>query len=63
MSDHQPDDAMAAGAPLKIDDLARIENAAPVHDIDELAAEIWESDEELDDFLLDLRMSRRASLT
>lgn len=54
---------MAAGAPLKIDDLARIENAAPVHDIDELAAEIWESDEELDDFLLDLRMSRRASLT
>ena len=29
----------------------------------ELATEIWDSDEELDDFLVDLRASRRSSLT
>ncbi|MCA1704021.1 MAG: hypothetical protein LC808_12450 [Actinobacteria bacterium] len=62
MSEQRRDEPLAAVAPLAIDDLARIENAAPVRDTDELVAEIWDSDEELDDFLIDLRASRRASL-
>ncbi len=63
MSEQQQGDAVPASTPLAIDDLARLENAAPVHDADELAAEIWDSEEELDDFLVDLQASRRASLT
>ena len=63
VSEQQQGDAVSASTPLAIDDLARLENAAPVHDADELAAEIWDSDEELDDFLVDLRASRRSSLT
>ncbi len=63
VSEQQQGDAVSASTPLAIDDLARLENATPVHDADELAAEIWDSEEELDDFLVDLRASRRASLT
>ena len=63
VSEQQQGDAVPASTPLAIDDLARLENATPVHGADELAAEIWDSDEELDDFLVDLRASRRSSLT
>ena len=63
VSEQQQGDAVSASTPLAIDDLARLENATPVHGADELAAEIWDSDEELDDFLVDLRASRRSSLT
>jgi hypothetical protein len=49
--------------PLTIDDLARIENATPVRDVRELMADIWETEEEMDAFLADLRASRRASLS
>ncbi len=48
---------------MTIDELARLQNAAPVTDVHELAAEIWESDDELDAFLADLRASRNASLS
>ena len=51
------------GAPsLTLDELARRQHAKPVADLAELAADIWESDEELDAFLVDFRESRDSSL-
>jgi hypothetical protein len=44
-----------------LEELARDQHAAQVTDAEELVAEIWESDEELDAFLADLRESRNAS--
>jgi len=38
-------------------------HACPVGDIEELRADIWSSDEELDDFLTDWRIRRDASLS
>jgi hypothetical protein len=46
-----------------LDELAQRCHAAPVSVANELAADIWESDEELDAFLVDLRVSRTASLS
>jgi hypothetical protein len=46
---------------LTLDELAQRCHAAPIGDANELAADIWESDEELDAFLADLRVSRDAS--
>jgi hypothetical protein len=48
---------------LTLDELAQRCNAKPVADVYELVADIWESDEELDAFLADLRSSRDASLS
>jgi hypothetical protein len=45
-----------------IEDLARAQHAEPVAHPEELAADIWESEEELEAFLADLRASRNASL-
>jgi len=45
-----------------IEDVARAQHAEPVADPGELAADIWESDAELEAFLADLRASRNASL-
>jgi hypothetical protein len=52
----------ASGASWTIEDLARAQDAQVVTDVDELAADIWESDAELDAFLADLRASRDSSL-
>jgi len=49
-------------APLAIEELARAQQAEQVTDAEELAADIWGSDEELDEFLTDLRASRNASI-
>lgn len=46
---------------MTIEELAEAQGARPVVDAHELAADIWESDEELDAFLADLRRSRDAS--
>jgi hypothetical protein len=53
---------IAASMPLTIDQLARLQHAEPVRDAQELIADIWESDEELETFLADLRSSRDTSL-
>lgn len=45
-----------------IEELARIQHAQPVADPDDLVAAFWESDEELDAFLADLRAARNSSL-
>jgi hypothetical protein len=44
------------------DELARRQHAEPDADLAELAAELWEPDEELDAFLADFRESRDYSL-
>ncbi|MGH9106639.1 MAG: hypothetical protein ACRDZX_12545 [Acidimicrobiales bacterium] len=49
-------------ATLTIDELARLYDAQAVHDPKELLADVWESDEELEEFLADLRVSRESSL-
>jgi len=47
---------------LTISELARLQPTDPVQDPKELAVDIWETDEELEEFLADLRACRNASL-
>lgn len=46
-----------------LEELARDQHATPVTDIEELRADVWSSDEELQEFLADWRASRDASLS
>jgi uncharacterized protein (DUF2384 family) len=62
VSEQRDDGTMAAATPLTIDELARLQHTVEVHGLGELAADIWESDEELDEFLADLHASRHSSL-
>ncbi len=62
MSEQGDDNTMAGATPLTIDELARLHNAVEVHGLGELAADIWASDEELDEFLADLQALRHSSL-
>lgn len=59
---HQEDPKPMAGQLPSIEDLARAQHAEPVADPAELAADVWESDDELEAFLADLRASRNDSL-
>ncbi len=49
------------GLVSNLEELARVQHAGPVQSA-ELVSDIWESDEELDAFLADLRTSRNASV-
>lgn len=55
-------EVQAGTAALGLGDLARLQGAVAVSDPEELTAKVWDSDEELDEFLADLRASRHASL-
>jgi hypothetical protein len=45
------------------EELARLQGVKPITSVDELAQpDLWESDEEYEEFLADLYASRRASL-
>jgi hypothetical protein len=59
----QHNEAASGSRALTLDELARRCHTEPVTAVSELAADIWESDEELDAFLTDLRASRDASLS
>jgi hypothetical protein len=48
--------------PLTLDALARQQGVQPIVSADELRADIWESDEELDAFLAEVRRARDADL-
>ena len=48
--------------PAPIEDLARAQHARLVHDPVELGGDIWESDDELAEFLADLRLIRPHAL-
>ena len=43
---------------MTLDELSRHQHTEPVADLAELAADIWELDEELDAFLVDLHEPR-----
>lgn len=45
-----------------LDAIARAVGVKPLGSLDELALDVWESDEELDAFLADLRASRESGL-
>lgn len=63
MSGNDPDEpALASCSDLRLADLAERQRAEVVTDLAELRAEVWDSDEELDEFLTDLRSSRDASI-
>ena len=62
MSEQPHDAARLPGGSLNIEELARAQHAEQIADVEELAADIWESDQELEEFLIDLRASRNASL-
>jgi hypothetical protein len=49
-------------ASLTLDALARQQGVGAVRSADELRADIWESDEELEAFLVEVRRSRDADL-
>jgi hypothetical protein len=55
------DDQLASQPARTLDELAAIQGIAPVDSLDDLAAELWESDEELDAFLDDVQRSRHAT--
>lgn len=46
-----------------LEELARDQNARPVANIEELRADLWSSDLELEEFLADWRASRDSSLS
>lgn len=46
-----------------LEELARDQHTRPVRDIAELRADVWDSNEELEEFLADWRASRDASLS
>jgi hypothetical protein len=56
---HQEDPEPVARQLPTIEDLARAQHAEPVAYPAELAADVWESDAELEAFLADLRASRQ----
>lgn len=47
---------------MTLDELARQQGVQPVASIDDSRADIWESDEELEAFLTEMRESRNANL-
>jgi hypothetical protein len=50
-----------ATATSALDELARHQHATPVSAIENLRADVWDSDEELDEFLVDWRAARSSS--
>jgi hypothetical protein len=53
----------AAGSYLaQLEEQARRKGVLPIEAVDELRADVFESDEELDDFLVDLHIFRSANL-
>lgn len=63
MSEQPHDAPRTPQGPLNIEELARVQHAEQIADVEELAADIWKSDQELGEFLTDLRASRNASLS
>jgi hypothetical protein len=47
---------------VSVEELARQQGVKPVESLDDMRADVWDSDEELDEFLADVRASRQADL-
>jgi hypothetical protein len=52
------------GAPrsVSVEELARQQGVRPVEDIKDMHADLWDSDEELEEFLADVSASRQADV-
>lgn len=50
-----------AGPPMTLDELRAAQAAKPIVNLDELRADLFESDDELDAFLVELRAWRQSS--
>jgi hypothetical protein len=48
--------------PVSVEELARQQGVRPIRSGQDMRADLWESDEEFDAFLADLRASRQADL-
>jgi hypothetical protein len=57
-----PADSAAPPVQVPVEELARQQGVSPLTSIEEARANIWDSDEELDEFLADFRASRDAEL-
>jgi hypothetical protein len=47
---------------VSIEELARQQGVLPVESVEDMRADLWDSDEELEQFLADVRASRQADL-
>lgn len=59
---HHDETGLASGTGVRLEDLAQQQRAQVVEDLEDLKADVWASDEELDAFLADLRASRDTSI-
>ena len=48
--------------PVSVDELARQQGVRPIQPGEDMSADLWDSDEEFDAFLADVRTSRQADL-
>lgn len=60
--DSQPPTEVQPAQDADLDAISRAVGVKPLGSLDELALDVWESDEELDAFLADLRASRESGL-
>jgi hypothetical protein len=60
--DSRPSTEVQPAQNVELDVISRAVGAKPLGSLDELALDVWESDEELDAFLADLRSSRESGL-
>lgn len=52
----------AADAPLTADELAALQGVGPVSSVDDVRADLWEDDAEVDAFIEDVRRARQANV-
>jgi len=45
-----------------VEELARQQGVRPVESVEDMQADLWDSDEELEEFLADVRASRQADI-
>lgn len=60
MTDNHHGDLLPPPVPIK--DLARQQGVRPFTSADDVRADLWDSDEELDAFLADVRAARQADV-
>lgn len=60
--DPAPETSAAESYRVRVARLAAEQGVRPLEDPHDLSADIWESDDELEDFLREVRRSRNASL-
>lgn len=62
MSDGTDFDPLPGGHHVSAEDLAREQGIEPITSTQDLRADLFESDDEMEEFLADLRASRQANL-